>query len=43
MTTPEHFLEDNPKMAEKSYGDAMAASLPMQAWGMISGGKRYPL
>ena len=27
MTTPEHFLEHNPKMAEKSYGDAMAASL----------------
>jgi Ssp1 endopeptidase immunity protein Rap1a len=27
MTTLEHFLEDNPNMAEKPYSDAMAASL----------------
>ncbi len=27
MSTFEKFLEDNPDMAEKPYGDAMAASL----------------
>ena len=27
MSALERFLEDNPNMAEKPYGDAMAASL----------------